>query len=46
VLVPWGHHSAGEYTVELGQRQLQPGIYLVRATTPEGDLAGKLVVVP
>ena len=46
VLVPWGRHSAGEYTVELGQRQLQPGIYLVRATTPEGDLAGKLVVVP
>lgn len=46
VLVPWGHHSAGEYTVDLEHRQLQPGIYLVRAITPEGDLAGKLVVVP
>ena len=46
VLVPWGHHSAGEYAVDLGHRQLQPGIYLVRAITPEGDLAGKLVVVP
>jgi hypothetical protein len=46
VLEPWGHRPAGEVTVALEARKLPPGIYLVRAITPEGDIAGKLVVVP
>jgi hypothetical protein len=46
ILEPWGHRPAGEVTIALEARKLQPGIYLVRAVTPEGDLAGKLVVVP
>jgi hypothetical protein len=46
VLEPWGRRPAGEVTISLQARQLQPGIYLVRAITPEGDIAGKLVVLP
>jgi hypothetical protein len=46
ILQPWGHRPAGEVTISLEARQLQPGIYLVRAITPEGDIAGKLVVLP
>jgi hypothetical protein len=46
VLEPWGRRPAGEVTIALEARQLQPGIYLVRAITPEGDIAGKLVVLP
>ena len=46
VLQPWQHHPAGEVTIALEARKLQPGIYLVRAVTPEGDIAGKLVVLP
>jgi hypothetical protein len=46
ILEPWGHRAAGEVTISLTARQLQPGLYLVRAITPEGDIAGKLVVLP
>jgi hypothetical protein len=46
ILEPWGRRAAGEVTIALQARQLQPGIYLVRAITPEGDIAGKLVVLP
>jgi len=46
ILEPWGHRPAGEVTVALEARKLPPGIYLVRAITPEGDIAGKLVILP
>jgi len=46
VLDPRNHRPAGEVTIALEARRLLPGIYIVRATTPEGDVAGKLVVLP
>jgi hypothetical protein len=46
ILDPWGHRPAGEVTIALEARKLPPGIYLVRAITPDGDIAGKLVILP
>jgi len=45
ILDPWNHRPAGEVTISLEARKLPPGMYIVRAITPEGDVAGKLVVL-
>jgi hypothetical protein len=46
VLAPWGHLEAGEHTVKLGPHQLPAGLYVVRVTSEDGDMSGKLMVVP
>ena len=46
VLAPRGHRPAGELTLSLEARRLRPGVYLVRASTAEGDITRKLVALP
>jgi hypothetical protein len=41
-----GHRPPARSPWRSRPAQLQPGIYLVRAITPEGDIAGKLVILP
>src|SRR5262249_23483086 len=46
VLAPKRQRAAGEVSTSFETRRLSPGIYLVRARTTEGEIGGKLVVVP
>ena len=46
LLSPRALRPAGEHTFELAPRRLEPGLYLVRASTTDGNVTAKLVVLP